>query len=239
MKNTVNELKSKYPFKLELHAHTSPVSLCGHVSPEDTVKAYADVGCDCLVITNHLNPDWLEGDPDERAAEYLDDYYRAKARGEELGVHVILGVEVRFTENSNDYLVYGVEPDDIAKIIPFIDKGIAEFYRGFKTEKNLILQAHPFRKNMVLAPVDSIDGIEAFNCHPNHNSKIAVAARYAKEHGFVYTGGSDHHDTEQEALCVTRVKKLPADSFELAEILRSRDYLFDISGNIVIPYAYD
>ena len=239
MIQTVKELKKQYHIKAELHAHTMPVSRCGHVSPEDTVKAYADIGCDCLVITNHLNPDWLVGDPAERAEEYLDDYYKAKKYGEKTGVKVILGVEIRFTENSNDYLVYGVDASDIIKMIPYLDRGISEFYREFKSEKNLILQAHPFRKNMVLAPIDSIDGIEAFNCHPNHNGKIAVAAKYAMENNFVYTGGSDHHDEGQEGLCLTRLKSLPDDSLELAKMLKSRDYIFDIAGNLVIPYAYD
>lgn len=239
MIETIKNLKKEYPVKIELHSHTMPVSLCARISPEDTVKAYADIGCDCLVITNHLNPDWLVGDPAERAKEYLNDYYKAKKRGKETGVRVILGVEIRFTENSNDYLVYGVEPADIVKMIPYIDRGISEFYSKFKSEKNLILQAHPFRKNMVLAPIDSIDGIESFNCHPNHNSKIAVAAKYAKENGFIYTGGSDHHDEGQEGLCLTRLKSLPDDSLELAKMLKSRDYIFDIAGNLVIPYAYD
>ncbi len=239
MKEITKKLKSNYPFKIELHAHTMPVSSCGRVSPEDTVKNYADIGCDCLVITNHLNPDWLEGDPAVRAEEYLSDYFRAKAYGDTCGMRVILGVEIRFAENSNDYLVYGIEPEDIAKIIPFLDKGISEFYRGIKTEKNLILQAHPFRKNMELAPIDSIDGIEVFNCHPNHNSSIALAARYAKAHNFIYTGASDYHHPEHEGVCLTRLSKLPKDSMELAEILKTRDYIFEIEGNIVIPYAYE
>lgn len=228
--NTLNE----YKFKTELHAHTNPVSRCGKISPEETVERYSEVGADCIVITNHLNPDWLQRRPEE----YLDDYERALKAGKKFGVHVILGVEVRFTENDNDYLVYGVEPSDIEKIISYIDKGIREFYRGFKSDKNIILQAHPFRKNMVLAPLDSIDGVETFNSHPVHNSKIAVAARYARDNRLTVSGGTDYHDPGDHGLCFMRSKIKPETSYDIAEILKSHDYLFDISGSIVFPYGY-
>ena len=33
----------------------------------------------------------------------------SKARGDELGLDVILGAELRFPENDNDYLVYGID----------------------------------------------------------------------------------------------------------------------------------
>ena len=56
----IQEVNKQYPYKIELHAHTSPVSACAHVSPAETVRRYAKKGVDALVITNHLNPKWLE-----------------------------------------------------------------------------------------------------------------------------------------------------------------------------------
>ena len=55
----------------------------------------------------------------------------------------------------------------------------------YKNEKNVILQAHPFRDGMVLANPVSIDGIEVFNFHINHNSRIGIAAQYALTQGFL------------------------------------------------------
>lgn len=234
----ITNILNEYKFRTELHAHTSPVSRCGKISPEEMVERYSEAGADCVVVTNHLNPDWLAKSADTRVEEYLSDYYRAFETGKRFGVHVILGVEVRFCENDNDYLVYGVEPSDIEKIISYIDKGISEFYRGFKNDKNIILQAHPFRKNMVLAPLDSIDGVETFNCHPVHNSKVAVAARYARDNRLTVSGGTDYHDPGDHGLCMMRSKKKPETSYDIAEILKSHDYLFDIAGSIVFPYGY-
>lgn len=231
----IRDMIRKYKYTTELHAHTSPVSKCSHVTAEDVVRTYAQNGCNALTITNHLTPAWLDGNPADRAAEYLADYEKAYDEGKKCGVNVILGMEIRFTENQNDYLVYGIEPDDIEKAIFYLDKGVKEFYRGFKTDKNLILQAHPFRDKMVLAPLDSLDGIEIFNLHPGHNSRVAIAARYARENGLTVSGGTDFHDPGNEALCLMRSSSLPENSYDIAQILKSHDFLFDIAGNIVIP----
>ena len=236
--NSILDVINEYGYKTEIHAHTSPVSRCSQITPEEMVKNYLSIGCNAVVITNHLNPDWVQGNSADQAEKYLSDYYETRRWGEKLGLNVILGVEVRFVENYNDYLVYGVEPSDIEKMIGYIDRGIVEFYRDFKSEKNLILQAHPFRKNMVLAPLDSVDGIETFNCHPGHNSAIGFAARYARDNNLIVSGGTDYHHEGHHGICVMRTKQELRDSFDVAEALKSRDYLFDISGSVVYPYAY-
>lgn len=228
----IEELIKEYKYKIELHAHTSPVSACGDVLAEEVVRIYAEAGVDALVITNHLSP-WFLGTVDE----YIDDYYRAKLTGDKLGINVIFGCEIRFEENANDYLVFGISPEDIEAMKTYIPKTIHEFYKEFKNDKNVILQAHPFRKGMVLASLEDIDGIESFNLHPNHNSSIGYAAKYAKEHGMLVSCGSDYHHLGHHAMALLRSKTLPENSYELAEILKSRDYLFDLSGHIVFPYC--
>ncbi len=231
-----SDIKKEYCFCTELHAHTSPVSRCSNIPPEHMAKVYADMGASAVVITNHLTPKWAYEDSELTPDEYLSDYYLTRRLGEERGLNVILGAEVRFTENDNDYLVYGIEPDDIEKIMFYLDKGIEAFYKGFKNTKNIILQAHPFRNRMERAPVSALDGIEVFNCHPKHNSRIAVASKYAKENNFIVSGGTDYHDTGDEGLCMMRSLVCPKDSYDVAEILKSRDYVIDIAGSIVLPY---
>lgn len=230
----IKEILNEYKIKTELHAHTTPVSKCSHIPPESFAEVYMQSGCSAALITNHLNPDWIGRSADE----YLDDYYRAKKRGDEIGINIILGVEIRFTENINDYLVYGVEPSDVSKMMTYLDKGLEPFYKEFKREDNLIIHAHPFRKGMTLMPLEFIDGIESFNLHHAHNSKVAVAARFARENSLLVTGGSDYHDPDQHALCLMRSKETPKDSHDIVKILNSRDYLFDASGSLILPYGY-
>lgn len=232
------EISERFSHATELHAHTSPCSTCANFTPEQTVAFYQKTNADALVITNHLYGRWFEGEHDARAEEWLSDYYAAVEAAKGSNLQVILGVEMRFYENHNDYLVYGVSPDDIPYFISLIPDGIENFYRKVKSKKNIILQAHPFRSGMQLAPLSAIDGIEAYNLHPGHNSVIGVAARYAREHGLTVSGGTDFHHLNHEAMCLMRTEAQMRDSYDVAEALNERKALFELSGSLILPYAY-
>lgn len=232
------ELAERFCYTTELHAHTSPVSDCANFSAAETVAFYQKRGAKSLVITNHLHQKWSDGDPEKRAEDYLSDYYEACEAAKGTGMNIILGAEMRFFENNNDYLVYGISPDDIAFFITLVPHGIENFYRKAKTDKNIILQAHPFRKGITLAPLSSIDGIEAYNMHPGHNSGMGFSARYAREHDLTVCGGSDFHHLDHDAVCLMRTQNVMRDSYDVAEAIRSRDVIFDCSGSFILPYAY-
>ena len=227
----------EYRYRIELHAHTSPVSACGELSPEEVVDHYHALGADALVITHHFHSSFFKrGAKEEMLSLYIDDYLRAKRRAQRYGMQVILGMEIRFTENSNDYLVYGIDEEDLSRACDFLTLGIDAFYRGFKNERNVILQAHPFRDNMASVNPSSLDGIEVFNMHIGHNSRVARAAEYTNEHPeFLVSGGTDFHHGYQTTPCFMRSKTLPKTSFDIANALKSKDVLFDIAGNIVLP----
>ena len=80
-----------------------------------------------------------------------------------------------------------------------------------------------------------LDGVESFNVHPGHNSRVAVAAKYAHEHHLIETCGTDYHHPGHQGLGLTLTKTLPSDTFELAALLHSGDFLFEIGGDVVIP----
>lgn len=232
-----SEILSSYKYTTELHCHSHPVSVCGDFSPEEVVGFYKEAGVSSLVLTNHLNPLWFEGDLKERAEEYLSDFRAAKAAAGD-DINIILGVEIRFPQTDNDYLIYGVCEEDIPRFIELIPEGIEGFYKAIKNDKNVILQAHPFRKNMVPAPLDSIDGIESINMHPNHHAKPSIAFKYAKEHDLIVSGGSDFHHKGHHALCLMRTEKEMKTSYDVAEALLSKKAIFDCSGHIIVPYIY-
>ena len=232
------ELVERYPHLTELHAHTSPVSDCADFSPAAVVDIYKKAGAHSLVITNHLHTKQWNGDHDAMAEHYLADYYAALEAGKAVGLGVILGAEMRFVGHNNDYLVYGVPPEDIPYFISLVPEGIENFYRKVKSNKNVILQAHPFRSGITLAPTSAIDGVEAYNLHPGHNSVMGFAARYAREHDFIVSGGTDFHHEHHEAVCLMRTATPMRDSYDVAEALKSRDVLFDCSGSLILPYAY-
>ncbi len=232
-----SQILKNYKYTTELHAHSYPASACGDFAPKDVVGFYKDAGATSLVLTNHLNPLWAEGDPKDRAKEYLSDYYEAK-EAEANDLNVILGVEIRFPENSNDYLVYGIEESDVELFISLIPYGIRNFYKEVKNDKNIIIQAHPMRKGMELAPLDSIDGVESMNMHPNHHAKPSMIFKYAKENNLLVSGGSDFHHKGHHALCLMRTENELKTSFDVANVLKSKQAIFDCSGHIIIPYMY-
>ncbi len=221
----------EYKYKTELHAHTSPVSGCSHILPEHLVDTYVQRGFTSIAITNHFMYDKNKStDPAKKIEYYLNDYYKAKKYAEKYGLNIILGCEARVSENENDYLIYGIRDEDLYKIEAVLDNDIIGFYKAVKNDTNMIFQAHPFRDGMVRADLSSIDGIEAFNLHPTHNSRVGVAARYAREHNLQIICGSDYHDEGCDALCSILTKEEIKDSIQLADILKKKEYIIEISG---------
>lgn len=233
----IKELAKEYKYKIETHAHTLPMSPCADFTPEEVIERYAEIGFDAIVITNHFCDYSFFGDSKEIVTErFLDDFYKAENAAKKYGIKVILGMEIRFPENCNDYLIFGIDENDINTLFDLSHTNYKTFYKTFKNDRNVILQAHPFRPNMVLQEPELLDGIEVFNMHLGHNSKIGLAAQYAANHPhFIKTCGTDFHHEGHQGLGGILTKTLPKDSFEFAKILKSRDYLFNISGNTVIP----
>ena len=231
------DILNTYKYTTELHAHCFPSSPCGDFSAEEVVNFYKESGVTSLVLTNHLTPELTEGDAKECAERYLADYKAAKkAAGND--INIILGVEIRFEETKNDYLIYGVCEEDLESIIVSVREGLEHFYKKVKSDKAIIIQAHPFRKNMTLAPIEFIDGIESINMHPNHHAKPSIAFKYAKENNLIVSGGSDFHHQGHHALCLMRTEKEMKDSYDVAEALKNKEAIFDCSGHIIVPYIY-
>lgn len=223
----------QYKYKTELHAHTTPASTCSQITPEHMIEVYSKLGYTSIALTNHLITE--ERDGKEKIKSYLDDFYKTRELGKKQGINVILGAEIRFTENVNDYLIYGIDEDELITIYDMLDLGIKEFYKQYKNEKNIIIQAHPFRDMITPVEYNSVDGYEVFNLHPGHNSRIGFAAQYAKAQGGIITAGTDYHHFNHEGMCAIITKEAVTNSVNLASILKNNDYLIEVSGNIIIP----
>lgn len=235
---TIQEYLSAYRYKIELHAHTSPCSGCSEIPPKEMIRLMAEQQYDAVVITNHFFDGGYYMDSKDPVSTYLEDFRIAKEEGKKKGIQVLLGAEYRFTENINDYMVHGIDEAFLRETVTGFDMGIEAFYKKYHRETLLILQAHPFRSGMSLAPAECLDGIETMNLHPNHNSRVTVAARYAREKDFpVVTIGSDLHHWGHEGAAALRTKVLPENERQLVEILRSRDYLFEVGGCPMLPFG--
>lgn len=230
-------IPKEYPFTAELHAHTNPASFCGDFPANEVVDFYKAAGVNTLAITNHFNSTLCVGDLKENVKKYLDDYHLAKESAKD-DINVILGIEIRFDGSWNDYLVFGISEDELEFYAELTPHGIENFYKEAKNTRNVIIQAHPYRDGVTLAPVIAIDGIEAYNLHPNHNQRNALTVQHAKRNNLLVTGGSDFHHVTHHALCLMRTKNELKDSFDVASAIKSKDVVFDCSGSIIIPYIY-
>lgn len=231
-------LLSEYKYKIELHAHTKPMSSCSDIKPEKMAEVYSGLGYDGIVITNHFtHKQFASLSKEESIEKYIKDYEDTKKAAEKYGLKVYLGAEIRFTENMNDYLVYGVNKELLEIMYDYLPQGLSKFRESVHMENSIFIQAHPFRNGCEFADARYLDGIETFNMHPNHNSRVGVAVRHAAKSGLkITTAGSDYHhlNCDNEGLAALRVKAMPSDSFGLAEILKNGDYLFEIGDSAIV-----
>ena len=185
-----DQLKNEYPYRLELHAHTYPVSRCSEVSPTELVDIYRSLGFNGLVVTNHFYSGTLDELPEnQRVDAYLEASQQAKDYAEGYGMKIYLGAELRFDENANDYLLYGADEAILRQAREYFSKGLACYRRDVSLSRSVLLQAHPFRPGMVLADPALLDGVEAYNMHCGHNNATALAVRYGAAQHFAVTSG--------------------------------------------------
>lgn len=208
--------------KIDLHVHTSEVSGCGKVPAAEMVCLYREAGYDAITITDHLIAGKNQEMPmAERVEWYLSGYRAAKAEGEKLGLTVLQGAEVRFYGGNEDFLLFGLTPEDIPWIMEKLDGDIRlpEFHKLIReTGRMVLIQAHPFRDGLRQAPLEDLDGIEVYNGHPGHNSRNELALERASHGGsdFIKTSGSDAHQIPHVGRGGMMTDEVITDSIELA-----------------------
>lgn len=216
----------------ELHAHTSEVSPCSHLTAAEVAERYLCAGYHTVVVTNHYC-DYVM-DPagsswEERLAHFVSGYQSMKhAVGDRL--HVLLGMELRFTENSNDYLIFGFD-EDFLRTHPDLHRMNLKSFSALARENGiLVVQAHPFRNGMKIMNPALLDGIEVFNGHPGHDSRNRIALDWCRRYHKIPTSGSDFHDASSveaggivtdEPICTMK---------QLADVLRSGRYTLRCTG---------
>ena len=215
-------------YKLELHCHTAESSTCGRVPADETVQLYKDAGYDAIMITDHLSAmlDGIAGLStwDEKVDYHLNGYKLARAKGEEIGVKVYQGAEIRFPGSCNDYLLFGMT-EEILRANPYIYNTTPAEFKAFADANGiLIVQAHPFRENCTPAAAENLHGMEIYNGHDGHDSRNDLAKEYAEKHGLIPTAGSDCHYYHAVGTASVNTTSLPADMDRLIAMLKSGNY---------------
>lgn len=210
--------------KIEMHAHTSEVSQCAHVPAAEMVRIYKQLGYDAVVLTNHLAPYMPIPDWKGRVDFFLDGYRLAKLEGEKQGLPVFFGVEINFTENHNDYLIYGLTEEFMKTMPDVLDWGLERFYPWAKQQGLLTFQAHPYRFYIVPINPAFLDGVEVHNGTPRHQSHNEKAMQLAKEHHLLEVSGSDFHEYGDEGLGGIITSVDVKNVGDLTDVLKKREY---------------
>lgn len=217
-------------YLFDTHIHTKEASSCSRVWAADIVKRYKELGYNGLVITDHFSASQFKrhgSTYEEQVQTYLSGY-RAAKEFEDENFHIILGMELRFLENDNDYLVYGFDEDFVINndLTQYNDP---EEFRSVIEENNLIMfQAHPFRIGMTVVDPELLDGVEVYNGHGDHDSRNDIAYKWAEKHGLRKLSGSDFHGNLSLEPGGVYFEEYLTDSKQVAEALRNGKYTLKI-----------
>lgn len=219
-------------FKTELHAHTSEVSPCGHVTAPEVAERFIAEGYSSLVITNHYCDyviDNIKGSWQEKMDYYVYPYHLMKEyAGDRL--NVILGCELRFEGSINDYLIYGIT-EEFLRQNPDLHKMNLRTFADLAHESGmLVVQAHPFRNGITIVNPALLDGMETFNGTPSYDGRNRVAEEWAKQYGLIRTSGSDFHNPDQRGYGGILTNAAIRTSEELVAVLKSGNYTLHCEG---------
>lgn len=216
-------------YKTEMHCHSWPVSRCAGQKHEELIEQYIEFGYTTVVLTEHLNEYTFAGMDDKSLVEKMEYYlssYRnlKKLAGDRL--NILLGAETHFSSTGDsDFLIYGADEEFFLKNP---DIYLHDHWRNGSHIRNnglLLFQAHPFRYNMQLCPVECLAGIEVYNGHPGQNSHNRMAEHWVEEYPHLLTvSGTDHHDSDQYPDAGILTDEPITSNKQLLEVLRSGNY---------------
>lgn len=221
---------SKYCNKIELHLHTPVISACAKVAPKELVERYHAAGYAAITVTDHFFPGSFSfagidlETPGNKLEAFWEGFRQVQREAEQYGIKTYYGAELRFAENSNDYLLYGFSDSLMADPIAVHRMGLVAFSRLARQDGAVLIQAHPFRTGCVPVAPCLVDGYEAINRHDKHQNRNELATALAEQYHSIKTSGSDFHDPEDRAIAGIAASYLPEDSFALAKLIRSEDY---------------
>ncbi len=226
---------------IDIHCHTAETSNCGQTPAAETVQLYRSLGYSGIVVTDHFhnytfrtlkktipNPTW------QQKLDYLLKGYREalkEAQRIDDGFRVYLGCELRFDENDNDYLIFGLTEDKLQKMENILE---TEQDEGIKFVQSLgcaVIQAHPFRRNCTIVKPGILDGVEVFNGHRGHDSSNDFALMWARKYNYIMTSGTDFHG-EHDPNSGIYVDEMPADEEALRDIILSGNYELKTNGEL-------
>ncbi len=188
---------------IDMHAHTSGISLCCKLDAEKIIAEAKEKGFDGLVITNHYCRDYFqERDYEQWLERYIAEWTLCKRLAREAGLRCFAGVEVSMLANPwLHMLLYGVDENFLYRYPHLYALSQKELFDACEREGGALVQAHPFRGEVGVQDLRYLHGVE-INCHPNYfDSHAKEVTEAAKAGNLALTVGCDYHgDSPYRAL---------------------------------------
>ena len=218
-------------YKIETHLHTELCSSCGFLAPETIIAGYKEAGYSAICVTDHFSRynfgkmGWPSNKDDWSVDRFLEGYRRVAALGEEAGITVYRGAEVRFDGSPNDYLLYNYPLSLLEDPEAVFTMGPVTFYQQCHEAGALLIQAHPNRETCTPGDLRYLDGMEVLNTHPRHeNDNHKTLALIETAPHLIGLGGSDCHRLPDIAGGGIQADVLPKDDFGFVQLLRSKNF---------------
>lgn len=207
-------------FQFETHCHTSETSACGVLTGAQVADGMKAAGYMGTFITDHFYSRYFEKKSfahlawEERIDQYLIGYKAARQRGEQIGVKILLGMEVQIEDSPFEFLVYGPDEAFLKKTGPFYDLSTPAFYDLMHKNDFLVFQAHPYRYGLAPENPAYYDGIELVNAQPRAINRNKLSLNFAANHNVLTIAGGDVHlieDIGRSGVMVPESINTPAD----------------------------
>ncbi len=216
-------------YRYDLHVHTSEVSPCAHLNVKEMVRRYEAAGYQGIWLTNHFHREFEEMTCGKSWKEKADFFLRPCREGRERSggrLLVGLGMEIRFLQDPNDYLLYGLTEELFYEEgSRWLSMDLESFFQAYG-DRLLIVQAHPNRHGSSQpASLSLLHGMEAVNTSPRHDNGNQETQRILATHPWLIpTGGSDSHRPEDVGRGGIETETKICCGEALPELLRSRRY---------------
>ena len=229
MNGKTNQERQKTMYRYYLHVHTSEVSPCGHLDVREMVKRYEEKGYSGIWLTNHFHREFeemTEGMSWREKADFFLGPYREGKRLAGGRMTVGLGMEIRFLQDPNDYLLYGLTEEMLYREgSRWLQMDLKSFFAAYG-DRLLVIQAHPNREGSSSpADLSFLHGMEAVNTSPRHDNGNEKTQRILATHPWMLpTGGSDSHREEDVGRGGIETEKKICREEDLTDLLHSRQY---------------
>ena len=185
-------------YKIETHLHTAEGSKCGWATGCEQAEARLMDGYSTIIVTDHFFRGNTRPERSLPWEEYIEQfcsgYEHAKARGDEIGLTVLFGLEDNY--QGSEFLIYGLDKDWLLKHPDMRTWTPWEEYEHVHGDGGYMVQAHPFREAYYLhgfglypKDCDAVEGINAAQTKAMNDRAIWYANQFDKP----MTAGSDIH----------------------------------------------